>query len=144
MVAKKSTGPTERRIWKPTPAECKLIKQAASRESEPRLTTTQVKLCPNNRVSLVDGDFNINAALVSKQLDPFADTDLFDTHAWPSFRSGVTLTDDGRAVVDFSIRHISGDRFEDNAGLYGHVTVYYEDGKVTSIRGTGRTEYPVT
>ena len=134
---------SERRIWKPTQAECNLIKQAASREASPRLTVTQVKLCPNNRVSLVDGDFNLNAALVSRQADHTQDTDLFDTQNWPAFRRGITLTDDGRAIVDFSIRHISGERFYEGEGLYGHVTVHYEGGKITHIRGSCRNEYPV-
>lgn len=128
--------------WKPTPRECELIKKAAAREG--RASVNSVLLEPGIRCNTVDdsknadvlgGEYNI--ALVSD--DPeWNDTDLVDYGEWAGFRKGVTLTEDGRAIVDFYIRK----RGDEWAELLGNVSVYYSGGKIERIHGYPG-EYPV-
>ena len=121
-------------IWKPTAEEVKLIRAAASREAG----TSRIKLEPGIRLNTdaVD-DFpqSFNIALVSNDPD-WNDTDLADMTDWKFFRKGVTLTDDGRAIVDFYIYSLG-----DYGELESNIIIYYSEGRLTSIVGTSRGEY---
>jgi hypothetical protein len=76
---------------------------------------------------------SINIALETS--DPeWRDVDLADYGLWAEFRSGIQLTPEGRAIVDFSIRR-RGDRYKD---LHGNITAYIIDGKLAYVRGTSR------
>lgn len=129
-------------IWKPTRAECAAIRNAAAREALPRIAPATVVLEPGYRWSKAHEDrgSNINVALVSDTgLD---DTDLADYGNWSEFTRGVPLTEGGRAIVDFYIRR-RGDQYRE---LLGNVTVTYEGGRITRIRGYGSAagnDYPL-
>jgi hypothetical protein len=126
----------------PSKAECALIKAAAAAESQPKLKATQVDLCPGLRHN-VDEDSvseSINIALVTKMNDgTWGDTDLADTLDWSNFLSGVPLTEDGRAIVDFYIR--SNRNSEDDEGLYGNVTVHFSNGRLETVKGYSISEH---
>lgn len=128
------------KTWKPTQAECDLIKRAAALESQPRVSVSQLRLEPGIRYNTEDvtRDSSINIALVS-DLEDWGDTDLEQVWYWSDFRKGVQLTDDGRAVVDFYIRprtEAIADK-HDLDHLLGNVVAYYADGKLVAIRGIG-------
>lgn len=117
--------------WIPSHEEIKLIKQAASTETG--LAKTRLILEPGRRCNIVfdDVESNINIARVTRQLDVDEewadDTDLECPEDLSEFQKGVTLTDDGKAVIDFYISN--------NDGLHGNVTVYYSDNKIQKIEG---------
>ena len=118
------------KIWKPTQAQCDLIKRAAAKEGNVPLKA--VLLEPGLRWNTDDGSKpqSINIALVSDEAE-WGDTDLADMGYWEAFRKGVELTEDGRAIVDFYIRK----RGDEWAELYGNVTAYYEGGHIVRIHG---------
>jgi hypothetical protein len=134
-------------IWKPTAAECKLIKECAARESYPPLRPTQITVTPMNRVNTKDPSqpIDFNAARVTKTPwgteERSSDTDLWDKASWTEFRKGVTLTEEGHAIIEAVIYHVSGERFFEDEGLYGNLTVYYSGGKITKIRGLSDVYY---
>lgn len=127
-------------IWKPTQAECDLIKQAAVLESLPRATPGQIKLEPGIRYNLSSKTapecFNI--ARVS-DLPDWGDTDLVDRIDWKHFRNGVPLSEAGVAIVDFYIQSRTDAIAEKLDYLLGNVVVFYAEGKLTAIRGVGST-----
>jgi len=118
-------------FWIPTREDITLIKQAASTETG--LTVGRLILEPGRRCNIMfDGvDSNINIALVTRQHDAdeewHEDTDLECPEDLTEFKRGVTLTDDGKAIVDFYVRN--------KDGLHGNVTVYYSDTKIQKIVG---------
>lgn len=132
-------------IWKPTSEQCKLIKRAAALEA--KIPLGAVLLEPGERFNEHDNAKNIaaesipygdlNIALISDDAE-WNDTDLLDYGLWASFRAGVALTPDGRAIVDFYIRK----RFDPHSDLNGNITVRYEGGRITQIKGYP-DEYPV-
>jgi hypothetical protein len=114
-------------IWKPTPEECRRLREAGVKAANGRRA---ISLEPGLRApwgpnpSRPDAEPAINIALVSA--DPeFADTDLFDYGSWSDFRLGVPLTADGRAIVDFYVRP-TGFGADDGDSLLGHVTVWWQ------------------
>lgn len=121
-------------VWKPTQAECDLIKQAAALESMPRVSVGALRLEPGIRYSLTPGNNrqSMNIATLTDRED-WEDTDLADFATWQQFREGVPLTEDGRAIVDFYIRPRSGD------DLLGNVVAIYEGGRLVAIHGCGRS-----
>lgn len=124
-------------IWKPTQAECELIKRAAALESSPRATVAQLRLEPGIRYNVDDESIesSFNIALVTSH-EHWDDTDLEQAWYWSDFRKGVPLTEDGRAVVDFYIRPRTDALAHKLDGLLGNVVAYYADGKLAAIRGT--------
>jgi hypothetical protein len=122
------------KMWMPTHDECHLIKAAAAEESS--LRGSQVELQPGRRYNTQDSSApeSINIARVTRETNGgWDDTDLADHDDWTDFKSGVILTEDGRATVDFYIYSLKGD-----SGLHGNVVVHYAGGKITSIEGFGR------
>ncbi len=115
-------------IWKPTTAECEIIKAAAGAEAG--LSPRSLVLEPGWRCNTErEGPSSLNIALVTNDPD-WNDTDLGDYGRWVEFRKGIELTADGRAIVDFYIYRRG--RYEQ---LEGNVTVYYEAGRITRIHG---------
>lgn len=129
------------KIWKPTQAECDLIKRAASLESEPKVSVGALRLEPGIRYNLNEGPYlqTINIAALSSG-KAMEETDLADFGTWAEFRAGVKLTEDGRAIVDFYIVPRS-EAMAQRTGerLLGNVVVFYEGGQITQIRGMGTT-----
>lgn len=121
--------------WKPTSAECAVIRAAAGLEvnAPPRGLVLQ----PGWRFNTTRADVaaSVNVALVSDDAD-WGDTDLADYGRWAEFRKGVELTADGRAIVDFYVYRKG--TYEE---LLGNVTVYYQAGRITRIHGYPG-EYP--
>lgn len=127
-------------IWKPTQAEATAIRAAAARECG--LNINAVVLQPGRRWNTEsDGmDSDINIARITKHSDWGRDTDLDDYDTWSSFRSGVRLTDEGRAIVDFYVAM----RNDPHNELQGNVVVHYEGGRIVRIHGYGPdAEHPV-
>lgn len=122
------TGPNKR--WKPTARECLAIKEAGSRESG--LPRSVVLLEPGIWSNENKAASHMNKRLVSDEPD-FGNASLFNYGAWSDFRKGVSLADDGSAVVDFYIRR----RFDGQQALYGNITVSVKEGKMTRITGYG-------
>lgn len=124
-------------IWKPTQAQCDLIRRAAAREAG-ATSRFSLKLEPGRRwnIDTKTGPIEMNIALISDHPN-WDDTDLYDLGSWKDFRAGVPLTEDGRAIVDFYI----SPRVE-GRDLHGNVTVYFEGGKIARIHGYPG-EYPV-
>lgn len=125
-------------IWKPTQAQCDLIKQAAVLESSPKGTLGQIKLDPGVRHNTVNPDtpLSFNIAQVSS-LPDWSDTDLFDRVDWQTFRKGVELSQEGTAIIDFYI-HARTDAIAAKLDyLLGNIIVFYADGKLAAIRGVG-------
>lgn len=118
--------------WKPTQAQVDLIKRAAAMESQPHVQLSAVILEPGWRCNTEEPTrpSSMNVALVSDQPD-WNDTDLADYGEWASFRKGVELTHDGRAIVDFYIRR----RGDQDRELCGNVSVYYQGGRIVRIQG---------
>ena len=118
-------------FWIPSREDIALIKQAASTETG--LAAGRLILEPGRRCNIMfDGvDSNINIALVTRQLDADEDwpedTDLECPEDLTVFKRGVTLTDDGKAIIDFYVSN--------KDGLHGNVTVYYNDSKIQKIEG---------
>lgn len=128
------------KIWKPTQAECDLIKRAASLESNPGASVAQLRLEPLSRYNKVDESrpVSFNIALVSC-LSDWQDTDLSDCDRWIDFRKGVELTADGRAVVDFVIRPRTENLARKLDDLLGNVIVYYANGQLMAVKGCHST-----
>ncbi|MBD8089097.1 hypothetical protein IFT48_03815 [Pseudomonas fluorescens] len=127
-------------IWKPTQAQCDLIKQAAVLESCPNAMLGQIKLEPGIRynTSSQTAPECFNIARVST-LPDWADTDLVDRIDWKVFRKGVPLTEEGVAIVDFYI-HSRTDAIADKLDyLLGNIVVFYSEGELTAIRSIGAT-----
>ena len=128
-----------RKLWRPSKAQCKVIKFAAAREVD--IKVNQIKLCPGVRLNLKDEsvESSINIARVTRQTNgEWGDTDLEDRIDWTTFKKGVPLTDDGRAIVDFYIH-----RYGVDANLEGNVVVFFENGQLSRIRGCGVKEHAV-
>lgn len=122
-------------IWKPTKAECEIIKRAAIQQAEVKVSA--VMLQPGIRYNMVAGSHenphSMNIALVTALTDgTWEDTDLADHGEWMDFKRGVQLTDDGKAIVDF---YIYSRRGVDHLGLLGNIVILYEGGKLVSVRG---------
>lgn len=112
-------------IWKPTQAECDLIRAAAARAAG----TKGIKLEPGLRIGDADRELeSMNIARVSDLAD-WEDTELSDFGTWLGFRKGVPLTDDGRAVVDFYVH--------DREELNTNVIAYYQGGQLVEVRAVG-------
>lgn len=116
-------------IWKPTADECKRIRAAAVTECR----MGGLKLEAGTRCYTGEGaprDSHVNIAMVTDEPVRFGwnDTDLEDFMTWPEFKTGIELTPDGRAIVDFYC--YSRDSLESN------ITVYYADGAIEHIDGT--------
>lgn len=131
---------TNRNVWKPTQEECDLIRKAASLESSPSATLSQITLDAGYRQSLdsdsEDSPVSFNIARVTKRDDDtWADTGLCDFASWAHFRKGVELTEDGRAIVDFYIRPRTSALEPKLGGLLGNIVVYYARGRLVAIRG---------
>lgn len=122
-------------VWKPTQAECDLIRRAAERETGERYISMRPGLRYN--IGRESSPVEMNIALLTPEPD-WDDTDLFDYGSWAAFRKGVPLTEDGRAVVDFYVR----DRREGD--LLSNIAVDYAGGKITRIYGfSGFGDYPI-
>lgn len=122
------------RTWKPTPAECKLIRDAGRREAGAARFLMEVGLRFNCDTPERESGYAMNLARVSDDPD-WADTDLAGFEPWAAFRKGVLLTDDGRAIVDFYVS-TPATRWEDSE-LRGNVTVTYAAGRIERIQGVG-------
>lgn len=118
-------------FWIPSREDIALIKHYASVETG--LAAGRLIIEPGRRCNIMfEGvDSNINIALVTRQLDAdeewSEDTDLECPDELNVFKRGVTLTDDGKAIVDFYVSN--------KDGLHGNVTVYYNDSKIQKIEG---------
>ena len=118
-------------LWIPSSDEITVIKHYASVETG--LAASRLILEPGRRCNIVfdDVESSINIALVTRQLDIDEewtdDTDLECPEDLSEFKKGVTLTEDGKAIIDFYISN--------KDGLYGNVTVYYSDGIIKKIEG---------
>jgi hypothetical protein len=115
-------------FWIPSREDIALIKQAASTETG--LAAGRLILEPGARFNIDDENVerNINIALVTKCADDsWDDTDLDSPYDLTEFKRGVTLTDNGAAIVDFYVSN--------KDGLHGNVTVYYSDNKIQKIAG---------
>lgn len=112
-------------VWKPSAEECKKIRDYAKREVR-GLTRMEGGSRDNTRDHSVETSLNI--ARVAKTAD-WEDTDLNDFVDWATFRKGVELTDDGRAIIDFYC--YSRD------GLETNISVYYKDGAIFKLARTG-------
>lgn len=108
-------------IWKPTQAECDLIRSAARRAA-----SGMTKLEPAIRCGDSVED-SMNIARVTHNED-WEGSELADFGTWALFRKGVPLTEDGRAVVDF---YVQG-RHE----LLTNVVAYYQGGELVEVRNT--------
>lgn len=127
------------KVWKPSQAQCKVIKAAAAMESG--IKADQIKLQPGVRLNMRDHDVEscINIARVTRSTDgTWEDTDLDDRVEWRTFKKGVPLTDDGRAIVDFYIH-----RYGIRDDLEGNVVVFFENGQLSRIRGYGVKEHAI-
>lgn len=125
-------------IWKPTQAQCDLIKQAAVLESSPKGTLGQIKLEPGVRHNTVHPDtpLSFNIAQVSS-LPDWSDTDLYDRADWQQFRKGVELSQEGTAIIDFYIHARTDAIAEKLEYLLGNIVVFFKDGDLCAIRGIG-------
>jgi hypothetical protein len=123
--------------FKPTAAQLKIIKEAASRESSPHIPVGAILLEPGIRFNTEKTTVphcHMNIAFVTEQPnDGWNDTDLDDYGMWSEFTKGVELTDDGRGIFDFYIRRrgVDGD-------LCGNITVNVVNGKLWYIDGYGK------
>ena len=127
-------------IWKPTQAQCDLIKRAAVLESSPGAKPGQITLDPGIRYNTAHQDIprSINIARVSSHSD-WHDTDLFDYSDWARFRKGVKLCEQGTLIVDFYI-HARTDAIAEKLDyLLGNIVVFYANGEMTAIRSIGST-----
>jgi hypothetical protein len=125
-------------IWKPTQAECDLLKKAAAKETGHPLK--HLRLTMGVRYNTDQPDLEgVNWLMVSKLVGDAMgdDTDLVSDTDWETFRKGVLLTEDGKAVVDFYIRPINEATADKHHydHLMGNVVAHYEDGKLTHIAG---------
>lgn len=127
-------------IWKPTPAQCALIRSTAAHEA--RAEQARITLDVGVRCSDVAGtEPSMNLRLLGTD-GSFEGTDLFDYADWSAFKAGVPLDKDGRAIVDFYImqRRTARNRQPE---LLGNVVVHYEAGRISRIRGYARlSDYP--
>lgn len=115
-------------FWIPSREDIALIKQAASTETG--LALGRLILEPGARFNIDDESLerNINIALVTKfSNDSWDDTDLDSPYDLVEFLRGVTLTDDGKAIIDFYVSN--------KDGLHGNVVVYYSAGRIDRIIG---------
>lgn len=125
-------------IWKPTQAQCDLIKRAAVLEPSPRAALGQIKLSPGVRLNRVDDarPLHMNIARVSS-LHDWHDTDVHDRDSWASFRKGVELCPEGSAIIDFYIHARTQSIADKLEYLLGNVVVFYKAGELTAIRSIG-------
>ena len=126
-------------IWIPTLEEVTLIRSKAGVETGQAIS--KLVLEPGCRLNINEPqtiESNINILLVTKRTaeGSWDDTDLDYPDELRTFKQGVTLTEDGRAIVDFYIQH-------KDHGLFGNIVVYYGDGKIQRIEGVNKTHYKV-
>lgn len=126
-------------IWKPTQAECDLLKKAAAKETGypmKHLRFTAGKRYNTDHDGMPE---DMNWLLVSKLVgeELGQDTDLADDLDWETFRKGVNLSQEGSAVVDLYIRPINEATADKHHydHLMGNIVVTYEGGKITRISG---------
>ena len=118
-------------FWIPSREDIALIKQAASTETG--LAAGRLILEPGRRCNILvdDVESHINIATVTRCADIdndwHDDTDLECPEDLTEFKRGVTLTDDGKAIIDFYVSN--------KDGLHGNVTAYYSDNKIQKIEG---------
>lgn len=118
--------------FKITHAEASILRECASRESQPPIPVGRVKLEPGIRFNTEHPSKprSMNIALVSD--DPnWIDTDLHDYASWRQFTAGIDLTEDGRGIFDFYIRR-KADSYLD---LFGNISAYVENGKLVRVQG---------
>lgn len=122
--------------WKPSAAEKRAIRNYAGL-SEGR-KGSRVHIETNLRYNMDDGSIppDENLLLVRNGADD-ARTDLYDTGRWGDLNKGITLTDDGRAEVEF----VAYERgfYGDHGDLLTHVQAHVEpvNGKPRLVRLTG-------
>jgi hypothetical protein len=122
-----ATGSTKKvNVWKPTAEECTQIRAFAKRE-----VSGMKRLEGGSRHNMHDSSVptSLNIALVAKK-ENWEDTDLSDFVPWATFRKGVELTEDGRAIIDFYVYNAWG--------LETNISVYYKGGKIVKLARTGR------
>lgn len=126
-------------IWKPTPAEWQAIRYAAHCEGRASRIRIQPGIrCGNERTSM-------NILTLTDDPVDWEGTDLFDYGNLDDFKRGVPLTGDGRAIVDFYLFEMPTQR-RPATDLLGNVTVTYEGGRITRIRGydtAAGNDYPL-
>jgi hypothetical protein len=125
---------TPSKFWKPSQAQCRIIKAAAAVESG--VKADQIRLEPGMRLNRQNHEIDscINIARVTRNTDgSWEDTDLDDRVGWRTFKSGVPLTEDGRAIVDFYIHRYG----YANDELLGNIVVHFENGELSKIGGYG-------
>lgn len=117
----------KKNVWKPTAEECKRIRDFTKQE-----VRGLTRMEGGTRINLQDGEIeqSLNIALVAKTED-WQDTDLNDFVSWAGFRTGVELTEDGRAVIDFYCYS--------REGLETNIAVYYKDGAIVKLGRTSST-----
>jgi hypothetical protein len=123
-------------FWKPSQEQCNIIKAAAAVECG--IKANQIRLEPGMRLNRQNHEIQscINIAIVTRLTDgSWEDTDLDDRVGWNTFKSGVPLTEDGRAIVDFYIHRYG----YANDELLGNVVAFFENGQLSQIRGYGAT-----
>lgn len=121
---------------KPTREACDIIRACAllaGRMAEPATKDVKVRTVVRcNRKHAGVGE-SINAVLVTRDPEGWADTDVADVTDWERFTKGVQLTADGRAIVDFAIY----DRFSRDPTLLCHIIVFFEFGSLTKVTMDG-------
>jgi hypothetical protein len=122
-----NNGANDMTMYKPTPAEKKIIRECAQREAG----FGRVEICPSTKESIVRHcEPHMNVAMISDHPD-WEDTDLFDnSYSWSDFTCGVEMTPDRRAIVDFYIYNTGY-----HAELQSNVWIYVEDGKLVRVEG---------
>ena len=125
------------KTWKIKPQEAIVILDAASRESG--YSKSRIFIEAGLRINTDKPKAeNINVALISDDPD-WNDTDLADFVDFATVRKGVTLTDNGTAIVDFYI-YTKGD----DGQLQSNITVHYSDGAIIKIEGTKAVRYIIS
>jgi hypothetical protein len=126
-------------IFKIDQADVRILQTCAMWESAPRLKVGNLMLEPGIRRNTEDSNrlCDMNVALVTHDLaGGWNDTDLDDYGTWEEFRKGVTLTDDGVAVVDFYIRPKNGAGSGDD--LHGNIQMIVERGEMVRVEAQDR------
>ena len=123
-------------MFKPTQADCDIIKVAAQIEAGMKGVTLEIGERYNTDKGL-HHQTAINIALVSSH-EHWDDTDLNQTMPWKWFRKGFELAEGGRAICDFYIYNKSRDELE--VELQSNVVAYWENEKLVRVRGCGDTD----
>lgn len=110
-------------MHKPTSEEKRIIRECAQQSAGYK----SVEINPSTKIN-EKGDIHMNIAMISDDLD-FGDTDLFDNaYSWRDFTSGIEMTPDGRAIVDFYVYNRGRD-----PELQTNVTAYFEGNKLVRV-----------